>query len=842
MTTTMTQHDATDRLKSKPVPGTGMRGGLGRTLLSAFLVLSIVPLSLISFVAATQARHNLQTELEDKLITIAALTESRIHSWVAGRQLVFAILSNSLATESDGENPALPSIDPTTSAYPTQALRSDEEDPGGPLLVSRLTDQSTLVAWFLADSEGRVLLAQPPDVESPVLIDILEPRQMFLGSESPLVQSLASGPGQRIPLLLKLVKPVPERDLYLVALFDAQDLAQPQGMPTSWSQSSSVFLVPPSGQIARLNLDSTELDTAGPNDDSDETAAQRSIAIEEALTGQSGVSSYENHLGVPVIGAYRWLSGLNVALLVEQAQDAALASSENLAVVLIGATLAMVLFTVLIATAIIRRITLPIVQLTATAVQIAAGDLDQKVPATRRDEIGILARAFNVMTTKLRVFYEDLEKTVSERTQQLREANAEIRYRAMQLAVSAEVGRVVTSILDRDLLLSRVVELIRDCFQAYFVAVYLIDESSEWAVYKEGSGDLGEQLKVEAHRVALDQDHVISQAVKSLAPQLRAGPALRHHVNGALFPHTRAELVVPLNVGGRVIGVLDVHSTHKDAFDGDETMVLETLSGQVAVAIENARVYEIERQTIERLRELEEWRRRFLANMSRELRMPLNNIIGFSRVIAKGIDGPITDLQREDLNTIHESGRQLLVLINDILDIAQIEAGAFELAISPVDLGEIAHSVIPTTNALLRGRPIRFHHDITPDLPAVLADAHRLRQVLVKLLSNAAKFTQEGEITLCVWRDNNHIKATVTDTGIGIPEKDRDRVFEMFRQGSCRDEQAQGGTGLGLTFSKEIIEMHGGTIRLQSQEGIGSAFTITLPIFEPTEDNQKSGE
>jgi signal transduction histidine kinase len=266
-------------------------------------------------------------------------------------------------------------------------------------------------------------------------------------------------------------------------------------------------------------------------------------------------------------------------------------------------------------------------------------------------------------------------------------------------------------------------------------------------------------------------------------------------------------------------------------------MVLDILSGQVVVAIENARAYEVEYQAAKQLRELEELRKHFLSNMSRELRMPLNNIIGFSRVILKGIDGPITDVQREDLNAIHESGRQLLTLINDILDIAQIEAGSMELDIKPVDFQEIAHSVIPTINALLQGKPIEFHYDIRPDLPPVLADAHRLRQVLVKLLSNAAKFTHEGEIKLHVWADTRQIIASVIDTGIGIPDQDRDKAFEMFRQISQPGLPNARGTGLGLTFSKEIVEMHGGDIWFESKEGKGTTFTITLPIFEQLDES-----
>lgn len=403
----------------------------------------------------------------------------------------------------------------------------------------------------------------------------------------------------------------------------------------------------------------------------------------------------------------------------------------------------------------------------------------------------------------------------------------------MLLAISAEVGRVVTSILDRDHLLSQVVELIRDCFQAYFVAIYFLDDSGERVVLAEATGAIGAELKASGYSLSVSEDRLVSKAISHLNSQTLAGPALNHRIDRDLFPHTRAELAVPLKIGERAIGVLDVHSTLKDAFEGNEIMVLETLSGQVVVAIENARAYQMEHRALEQLREVDELRRRFLANMSRELRMPLNNIIGFSRVILKGIDGPINNVQHDDLTAIHDSGQHLLALINDILDIAQIEAGSMELSIQPADFGEIARSVIPTSNALLEGRPVEFKYDISPDLPTIMADPNRLRQVLIKLLSNAAKFTPEGEIVLNVWCDDGEVITTVTDTGVGIPVEDREKIFEVFRQGSRTGSGNSGGTGLGLTFSKEIVEMHGGTIWLDSQEGQGTAFTIILPAAEP---------
>ena len=828
------------------VPAAGMRGGLGRTLLTAFLLLSIVPLSIISFVASTQGRRNLQQELEEKLITVADLTESQIHSWVAHQELILSLLSDSLQAVPQDRNPAAFYPDSTLSSRSSSTSYLYRE-------VTELHAQNpAFMALLLLDAQGQVLAAYPSISENHRFPGLLQHQQRLLEADGPLVQALESSSSQIKPPGLVLAQPVAESDLTLVAILDPNSLIQTVSTSHSWGESGEIFLVLPSGQTLKLGpvAADTNLENRSPSSPSTtssegtnvtqaggQTVKRHSMAIEAALAGQSGTASYENYQGVMVIGTYRWLPNLNAALLVEQRQDVALCSSDDLAVVLIGATLAVALLTALIAAAVTRRITLPIVQLTATAVQIAAGDLNQKVPATRHDEIGILARAFNVMTSKLRVLYDNLEQKVRERTQQLRKANAEIRYRAMQLTVSAEVARVVTSILDREALLARVVELIRDCFQVYFVAVFFIDESDQWAILEEGSGGLGEALKDQNYRVDLSQDSLISQAANSLEPRVCKGSLLEDCIDRTVFPHTRAELSVPLKIGQRRVGVLDVHSTHEDAFEGDEIMVLETLAGQIAVAIENARVYQLEHEAVEQLRALDQMQRRFLSSMSRELRMPLNNIIGFSRVILKGIDGPITDIQREDLNAIYDSGQQLLALINDILDVAQIEAGTMELSMRLVNLGEIAHSVIPTTHALLGGRSIQLRHEIAADLPQIYADPLRLRQVLVKLLSNAAKFTQEGEITFRVWPNDKQVLVSISDTGIGIPEEYREKVFDLFHQVPKPGSNIQG-TGMGLKFSKEIIEMHGGTIYFESEEGKGTTFTIALPIAGRKDDSQ----
>ena len=176
--------------------------------------------------------------------------------------------------------------------------------------------------------------------------------------------------------------------------------------------------------------------------------------------------------------------------------------------------------------------------------------------------------------------------------------------------------------------------------------------------------------------------------------------------------------------------------------------LLEAMADQAAVAITNARAYEAERQAVERMREVDRLKTQFLANMSHELRTPLNSIIGFSRVMLRGIDGPLTDMQQTDLTSIYNSGQHLLGLINNILDSSKIEAGKMELAIESVNLNDIAKTVMSTAIALVKDKPVRLEQDVPQDLPTVMADQTRVRQIILNLVSNAAKFTEKGSIRL----------------------------------------------------------------------------------------------
>jgi signal transduction histidine kinase/putative methionine-R-sulfoxide reductase with GAF domain/CheY-like chemotaxis protein len=303
-------------------------------------------------------------------------------------------------------------------------------------------------------------------------------------------------------------------------------------------------------------------------------------------------------------------------------------------------------------------------------------------------------------------------------------------------------------------------------------------------------------------------------------------------------------LLMPIALREHVYGALGLEEVDGvRQWSEEELAIVEAVTDRVAMAVENARLFaeterravELER-TAEQLRETDKFRAQFLATMSHELRTPLNSIIGFSRVILKGIDGPLTDLQKTDLEAIYNSGQHLLQMINDILDMSKIEAGMMELVVENVDLDVIVRGVISTSSVLVKDRPVEVRTEIEPDLPVLRADGARVRQVMTNLMSNACKFTDEGTITLRAWQDRDRVYISVEDTGSGIPEDKKHLVFDQFRQVDSSSTRRAEGTGLGLPISRYFVRLHGGDLDFESQEGVGSTFTFWLPIEGPVEE------
>ena len=418
-------------------------------------------------------------------------------------------------------------------------------------------------------------------------------------------------------------------------------------------------------------------------------------------------------------------------------------------------------------------------------------------------------------------------------------AEQALQRRNTYLAASAEIGRLVTSTLDLQAIFTRTVNLVAERFGYYHAAIFIIDEPRLNAVLQEATGEAGAAMKARGHSLPVGSASVVGEVARSgsvLVVNDTADSAI--HKFNPLLPDTRAEAAFPLRAGNRIIGALDIQAVQAEAFSEDDIAVLQTLADQVAVAIDNARSYELSLLAAEEMREADRLKSQFLANMSHELRTPLNSIIGFSRVILKGIDGPVTELQQNDLTAIYNSGQHLLGLINDILDLSKIEAGKMDLAFEEVNIADVVSSVMSTVIGLVKDKPIRLVKKIPDDLPHVHADPIRVRQVLINLFSNAAKFTDEGEITLDARAETGpnglpHVRISVTDTGPGIAEKDQVKLFQAFSQVDDSPTRRTGGSGLGLSICQRLVNMHGGQIGLQSQVGQGSTFYFTLPVQGP---------
>jgi signal transduction histidine kinase len=291
----------------------------------------------------------------------------------------------------------------------------------------------------------------------------------------------------------------------------------------------------------------------------------------------------------------------------------------------------------------------------------------------------------------------------------------------------------------------------------------------------------------------------------------------------------RALLGVPLVSEDEVIGVLAVTRKTPGEFEPETVRLLTTFATQSSLAIQNARLF---REIEDKSRQIEvasHHKSEFLANMSHELRTPLNAILGFSEVLAEGMFGEVNDKQAEYLRDILESGRHLLSLINDILDLSKIEAGRMELEPTDFDLPSAIDNALTLVRERAGRRGITPGREIDARVGIIRGDERKVMQIVLNLLSNAIKFTPEGgRIDVRAAVNKGLVEISVTDTGVGIAPEDQETVFEEFRQVGTADKKMEG-TGLGLALSRKFVELHGGRIWVKSQVGKGSTFTFTLP-------------
>jgi signal transduction histidine kinase len=265
-------------------------------------------------------------------------------------------------------------------------------------------------------------------------------------------------------------------------------------------------------------------------------------------------------------------------------------------------------------------------------------------------------------------------------------------------------------------------------------------------------------------------------------------------------------------------------------FPAETVRLMQTLASQSVLAIQNARLFREIADKSEQLALASQHKSQFLANMSHELRTPLNAILGYAELLVDGIYGVLPERPRGVLERIQNNGKHLLALINDVLDLAKIEAGQLTLTLEDYSLPEVVNSVVTAAEPLATSKGLKFTAIVQDDLPMAHGDARRVSQVLLNLVGNAIKFTDKGEVEIRAIVEKGQFVLTVRDTGLGIADADQERIFGEFQQIDNSNTRKKGGTGLGLAISKRMVEMQGGTISVDSVLGQGSTFRVVLPV------------
>jgi signal transduction histidine kinase len=473
-----------------------------------------------------------------------------------------------------------------------------------------------------------------------------------------------------------------------------------------------------------------------------------------------------------------------------------------------------------------RRLVQPIRAIQAGAERIGAGNLDQRIEVTTGDELETLGEQFNKMAADLKEFYIGLERKVEERTAELSEA-------LEQQTAIAEILRVISSTpTDIKPVLEAVTRRAAQLCDAPDARLLIVEGQSlhNVAGFGEFSGVM-ETLPLTRGLVVgrAVLDHAVIH-VEDLAAALDEYPDAR--APQQQFGN-RTTLAVPLVRENKAVGVMLMRRRDVRPFTQTQVELVKTFADQATIAIENVRLFNEIQDKSRQLEMANKHKSEFLANMSHELRTPLNAVIGFSEVLGERMFGDLNDKQAEYVSDIHDSGKHLLSLINDILDLSKVEAGRMELDVTTFDLPDAIRNSLTLIGERATRHGIEVKSSVDPAVGELNGDERKFKQILLNLLSNAVKFTPEGgSVTVTAHRVQDEVEISVADTGIGIAASDHAAVFEEFRQvGTDYTKKAQG-TGLGLALTRKFVELHGGRIWVNSEPGKGATFTFTLPMAQ----------
>jgi signal transduction histidine kinase len=408
-----------------------------------------------------------------------------------------------------------------------------------------------------------------------------------------------------------------------------------------------------------------------------------------------------------------------------------------------------------------------------------------------------------------------------------------------ELQALGEVSQAVNSTLDLETVLATIVAKAVQLSNTDAGVIYVFDELDQTLRVRATYGSSDELVAAIRGQPAGASD-ALRRAIQDRQPleiaDIRDEPPspVREIAMRAGF---RARLVVPLVGTERVVGALVIRRKQPGKFPKGTIHLLQTFAAQSVLAIQNARLFREIEDKSRQLQLASEHKSQFLASMSHELRTPLNAIIGLTEMMVTNAARFGTEKALEPLRRVNAAGGHLLSLINEILDLSKIEAGKLELNPEPVDLARLIDEVVGTAGQLAEKNKNRLIVEAQENLGALTADAMRLKQILLNLLSNACKFTKEGEVTLRVRKvadGRDWVELAVADTGIGLTADQQAKLFQEFTQADSLTARRYGGTGLGLALSRKLARMMGGDVTVASEAGKGSVFTVRLPTGTDT--------
>jgi signal transduction histidine kinase/CheY-like chemotaxis protein len=429
-----------------------------------------------------------------------------------------------------------------------------------------------------------------------------------------------------------------------------------------------------------------------------------------------------------------------------------------------------------------------------------------------------------------------LEDTVAERT---KEANQRLK----ELATVNQVSQALTEKLQLNDLIQLVGDEMKKLFKSDITYLAILDPETNIISFPYEDGDdmqpmsygegLTSQIIKTGEPLLINKDADISAEYDKIGVKHSGKLAVSY-------------LGVPIPVEDSVIGVLSVQSTQQESrFTEEDKKLLKTIAINVGIALHNAELFEEAKEAKAKAEDANEAKSAFLSTVSHELRTPLTSVLGFAKIIRKRLEDkifPAVDVSdqkikrtmkqvSENLDVVVSEGERLTNLINDVLDLAKIESGKMEWNMRPIFLQDVINRGIAATSSLFEQKGLKLKKKIPEDLPIIKADEDKLIQVVINLLSNAVKFTKKGTVSIEAYQEKGQLIFEVQDTGIGIADEDRHKIFERFRQAGDTLTDKPQGTGLGLPICREIIEHHGGIIWMKSEFNVGSTFFFSLPVL-----------